>query len=265
MIPIGTHRAAPSPVVLAENVRKSFGEGAARIEVLKGVNLMIYPGELTLLMGPSGSGKSTLMATLSGLARPDEGTVTLLDQSIWNLTADQLDQFRMRNCGFIFQGFNLFSSLTALAQVELVLGLLGIPSDEVRSRSLASLLEVGLDHRMHLRPAALSGGEKQRVAIARALAKTPRLLFADEPTSALDKHNGELVTKLLRRVAAEHDAAVLCVTHDTRLLEFADRIIRIDDGRIVADERPAPEPTTSLQSSLHVATHSAFPSHGLTP
>jgi putative ABC transport system ATP-binding protein len=238
MIPINSQQATPTPVVLAKNVRKSFGEGAARIDVLRGVDLMIYPGELTLLMGPSGSGKTTLMAVLSELACLDEGTVSLLEQSIWELKMDQIDTFRMQHCGFIFQGINLFSSLTALAQVEFVLGM---PPGEVSSRALASLAEVGLARHGQLRPAALPGGEKQRVAIARALAKAPRLLFADEPTSALDKHNGELVTKLLRRVAAEHNTAVLCVTHDTRLVEFGDRIIRIDDGRIVADERPLAE------------------------
>lgn len=241
MIPTNSQQATPTPLVLAKNVRKSFGEGAARIDVSRGVELMIYSDELALPMALSGSEKTTLMAMLSGLARPDEGTASLLEKSILELKMDQIDTFRMQGCHFIFQGFELFLSVTTLTQMELVLGLLGMPPWKVSSRALASLAEVGLSQRGYLRPAVLSGWDKQRVTIAHVLAKAPRLLFANEPTSALDTHNGELVTKLLSRVAAEHNTDVLCVTHDTRLIEFDNRIIRIDDGRIVADERSLTE------------------------
>ncbi len=226
------------PVLWARHVVKYFGSGELRAEVLKGLDIAIYPGELTLLMGPSGAGKSTVLAVLSGLLRPDEGEVWALGQALWTLQGSGIDDFRMRHCGFIFQGFNLFSALTAHEQVELVLGLTGVPHAEVAQRARQSLADVGLAPRAHLRPIELSGGEKQRVAIARALAKRPRLLFADEPTSALDGHNGQVVTALLRDAAHNQGAAVLCVTHDDRLVPHADRILHIEDGRITRDERP---------------------------
>jgi len=208
------------------------------MEILKGIDLTIHRGELTLLMGPSGSGKSTLMAVLAGLARPDQGTVSIMGTAIEDLSEAQVNDIRLRHCGFVFQGFNLFAALSAFDQVRLVLELTGAPAHDVEPRTRQALDDVGLGNKIHLRPGALSGGEKQRVAIARALVKRPALLFADEPTSALDRENGELVTRLLHRIAHDHDAAVLCVTHDSRLLPFADRVLKIDDGRLVADDRP---------------------------
>jgi putative ABC transport system ATP-binding protein len=230
----------PPPAVRAEGIRKSYGDGTARMEILKGIDLTIHLGELTLLMGPSGSGKSTLMAMLAGLSRPDTGSVSILGTPLAGLDEDGLNDIRLRHCGFVFQGFNLFGALSALDQVRLVLDLVGVPGREIDKRARSALSEVGLDGRLHLKPSALSGGEKQRVAIARALAKQPAILFADEPTSALDRGNGEIVTRLLRHVAHDRGAAVLCVTHDSRLLPFADRILRIEDGRLVGDERPKP-------------------------
>lgn len=230
----------PPPAVRAEGIRKSYGDGTARMEILKGIDLTIHQGELTLLMGPSGSGKSTLMAMLAGLSRPDTGSVSILGTPLADLDEDGLNDIRLRHCGFVFQGFNLFGALSALDQVRLVLDLVGVPGREIDKRARSALSEVGLDGRLHLKPSALSGGEKQRVAIARALAKQPAILFADEPTSALDRGNGEIVTRLLRHVAHDRGAAVLCVTHDSRLVPFADRILRIEDGRLVGDERPKP-------------------------
>jgi putative ABC transport system ATP-binding protein len=199
-----------------------------------------------MVMGPSGSGKSTLVAALSGLLRPDGGTVSALDQPLWDLKPGRIDRFRLDHCGFIFQGFNLFSALSALQQVAVVLKYKGYSKSEARDRAELALTEVGLGHRLNQRPAELSGGEKQRVAIARALAKDPQLLFADEPTSALDGENGQVVTRLLQRAAKQHGAAVICVTHDPRLEAFADRIIHIEDGQILDDRRvrPAVIPTT---------------------
>ncbi len=236
------------PAIRAEGIVKSYGSGATRMDILRGIDLVIHRGELTLLMGPSGSGKSTLMAVLAGLSQPDLGTVSILGQALHGLDEDALNDIRLRHCGFIFQGFNLFGALSALDQVRLVLDLTGTPAADIDPRARATLGQVGLADRLRLKPAALSGGEKQRVAIARALAKQPALLFADEPTSALDRQNGEIVTRLLARIARDHGAAVLCVTHDSRLLPFADRILRIEDGRIVGDERPAAH---TLQSHQH--------------
>ena len=230
--------------VRASGLTKSFKTGRSKIQVLKGVDFDAAGGEVTMVMGPSGSGKSTLIAALSGLLRPDEGKVVSLGQDIWKLNAGKNDRFRLDNCGFIFQGFNLFPALTALQQVTTVLKYQGLSPRKARDTAAEALTDVGLGHRLNQRPSALSGGEKQRVAIARALAKQPRLLFADEPPSALDGENGQIVTKLLQRAAKQHGAAVICVTHDHRLEAFADRVISIDDGIITGDVRPSHAPPT---------------------
>ncbi|PWC83311.1 ABC transporter ATP-binding protein [Azospirillum sp. TSH100] len=227
-----------TPALSARHLCKSYSSGDSRMDILKGIDLTARCGELTLLMGPSGSGKSTLMAVLAGLSRPDRGTVSILGQPIDGLGEDELTALRLRHCGFIFQSPNLFGALSALDQVRLVLQLTGAPASEIDARAWQGLKEVGLGDRAHLKPSAMSGGEKQRVAIARALVKNPTLLFADEPTSALDRNNGDLVIRILRRIAHRNGAAVLCVTHDNRLVGHADRIVTMDDGRIVADERP---------------------------
>ncbi len=228
-----------SASLTARGLVKSFKSGKNRVEVLKGVDFSAQHGDVTMVMGPSGSGKSTLIATLSGLLRPDAGEVTALDTRLWTLSPGRIDRFRLDHCGFIFQGFNLFSALTALQQVSTVLKYKGLSPSAARERAALALHEVGLGHRLHQRPSELSGGEKQRVAIARALAKDPALLFADEPTSALDGENGQVVIRLLQRAAKAHGAAVVCVTHDPRLEAYADRVIHIEDGRILA-EPPAP-------------------------
>lgn len=218
----------------ARGLTKSFGKGAARVEILKGIDLQIESGEIALVMGPSGSGKSTLLAAVSGLMKPDSGSVVALGTDIWSMGRGKIDKFRLHNCGFIFQGFNLFPALTASQQIEALLKFVGIRSAE-RKRTAREMLEaVGLGHRVNYRPEKLSGGEKQRVAIARALAKRPRLVFADEPTSALDGENGQLAMDLLRKAAKEQGATVLCVTHDVRLARYADRIITIEDGLITS-------------------------------
>jgi putative ABC transport system ATP-binding protein len=223
--------------IVATRLVKRFRTGRTFVEVLKGVDFDADHGDVTMVMGPSGSGKSTLVAALSGLLRPDEGRVTALGESLWDMPPGRLDRFRLDHCGFIFQGFNLFSALTALQQVTTVLKYQGHSSAKARELAAQALDEVGLTPRMHQRPAELSGGEKQRIAIARAIAKQPKLLFADEPTSALDGENGQVVIRLLRRAAKQHGAAVICVTHDPRLEAYADRVIHIEDGRILDDRR----------------------------
>ncbi len=232
---------------------KSYKTGRTRIQVVKSVDFEADAGELTMVMGPSGSGKSTLIAMLSGLLRPDEGEVTALGQPLWKMSSGKIDKFRLDNCGFIFQGFNLFNSVNALGQVSMVLRYAGKTPGEAKKKAALALAEVGLSHRLGLRPAELSGGEKQRVAIARAIAKEPKLLFADEPTSALDGENGQVVIRLLQRAAKEHGTAVICVTHDPRLQAFADRIIHIEDGKILDDRRA--DPLSPAEPSHH---HPAF-------
>ncbi len=233
----------------AKGLTKRFKSGKSFVEVLKGVDFDARHGDLTMVMGPSGSGKSTLIAALSGLLRPEAGRVDTLDvDDLWKLSSGKIDRFRLDHCGFIFQGFNLFPALTALQQVEVVLKFQGLSKSAARKRAREALEEVGLGPRLHQRPSSLSGGEKQRVAIARALAKDPQILFADEPTSALDGENGQVVIRLLRRAATEHGAAVICVTHDPRLEEWADRVIRIEDGVIIDDQRRTPNPDATLAS-----------------
>jgi putative ABC transport system ATP-binding protein len=218
----------------ARGLTRSFGKGVMRTQVLKGVDLQVQQGEIVLVMGPSGSGKSTLLAAVSGLTRPDGGKVTVLGEDLWSLSRTRIDRFRLKNCGFIFQGFNLFAALTAQQQIEAVLRYCGLSPKERENAARDALISVGLGHRLNNRPDKLSGGEKQRVAIARALAKKPKLIFADEPTSALDGENGQIVMELLRSCAREQGATVVCVTHDLRLAAYADRIITIEDGRITS-------------------------------
>ena len=236
---------ASEHAIQAHGLYKRFKTGRSHIEVLKRVDFDALHGDVTMVMGPSGSGKSTLVAALSGLLKPDEGKVCALGQDLWSLRQGKIDRFRLDHCGFIFQGFNLFSALTALQQVQIVLKFQGVPKAEARRRAADALTEVGLEMRMNQRPSELSGGEKQRVAIARALAQQPPLLFADEPTSALDGENGQVVIKLLQRAAKAHGAAVICVTHDPRLEAYADRIVHIEDGHMLGDRRVAhAQPTT---------------------
>jgi len=222
--------------VSARGLTKRFKTGRTHIEVLKNVDFEALPGHVTMVMGPSGSGKSTLIAALSGLLRPDDGKVTVLGEDLWSRRAGKIDRFRLDHCGFIFQGFNLFPALTALEQVATVLRYKGMKRRAAREKAIAALTEVGLSNRLNNRPDAMSGGEKQRVAIARALAKDPSIIFADEPTSALDSESGQVVVRMLRRAATEHGAAVICVTHDLRLEQYADRLVRMEDGRILSDE-----------------------------
>lgn len=239
-----TATAPAGPALRAEGIAKAFVSGKVRTQVLDGLTLSIEAGELTLISGPSGCGKSTLLAILSGLQKVDAGRVIALGSELGGLDSRALERFRLLHTGFVFQGFNLFPALTALEQVELPLHYLGLSSRQARERAAQSLDEVGMTPRMHLRPSELSGGEKQRVAIARALAKQPELLFADEPTSALDAANGQTIIDILHRIARTHGTTVLCVSHDPRLIRHADRVLSMEDGRILSDRRPAPPAAT---------------------
>lgn len=231
-------QASISPSIEGQGIRKSFASGSINIQVLWDFSIEVLPGELTLISGPSGCGKSTLLSILSGLQCCDSGRVSALGQDLSRLSPRALESFRLKHTGFVFQGFNLFTALTASEQVELPLGYLGLPRRECRQRARQALDAVGLSHRCELRPAALSGGEKQRVAVARALAKRPQLLFADEPTSALDAASGQNVVDLLRRISDEYGTTVLCVSHDPRVIRHADRVLAMEDGRIQRDWRP---------------------------
>ncbi|MGA7296774.1 MAG: ABC transporter ATP-binding protein [Rhodanobacteraceae bacterium] len=223
--------------LIAENIGKSFASGELVTTVLDGLSLHVAKGELTLISGPSGCGKSTLLSVLSGLQKVDHGRVYALGENLAHLDMRALERFRLHHTGFVFQGFNLFPALTAQEQVELPLQYLGLPMPVVSQRATEALREVGMLARHKLRPSQLSGGEKQRVAIARALAKNPALLFVDEPTSALDAANGQIVIDMLRNIAHRHGTTVLCVSHDPRLVAHADRVLSMEDGRILDDQR----------------------------
>jgi len=232
---------AAARALVAEDLAKAYSSGALRTSVLDGLALSLGERELTLVLGPSGSGKSTLLALLSGLLKPDRGRVIALGEDLWRLSRTGLEKFRLHHTGFVFQGFNLFPALSAIEQVMLPLDYLGLDRNTAYNRARAALEEVGLGERVQLKPIEMSGGEKQRVAIARALAKKPQLLFADEPTSALDTANGKVVIDSLHRVARVYGATVVCVSHDHRLVTSADRVITIQDGRILSDLTPTRE------------------------
>lgn len=226
-----------APVLEARHLIRGFGEGDTRTVAVNDVSLELYPGQMTLLMGPSGSGKSTLLAVLSGLLHPESGKVFSLGNDLWAMSDRQRERFRLRHCGFIFQGYNLFPSLSARQQLEMVLRWgEGLSSREARRRTDEMLALLGLGKKGALRPAELSGGEKQRVAIGRALVKEPQLCFADEPTSALDWAHGEQVIELLRAAAHERGAAVLVVAHDSRIIPFCDRMFLMEDGVLHEEE-----------------------------
>jgi putative ABC transport system ATP-binding protein len=227
----------------ARGLSKAYRIGKTRQQVLKNVDFNAFHGQVTMVMGPSGSGKSTLIAALSGLMRPDEGEVLALGENLWNKSGRNVDRFRLEHCGFIFQGFNLFPALDAVGQVVQVLRYCGVRKRQAQTRATTVLESVGLGQRLHQKPAELSGGEKQRVAIARALAKSPALIFADEPTSALDSRNGHVVIQLLHQAAKDRGAAVIVVTHDPRLEAHADRVISMEDGKILNDRMISPPPS----------------------
>ena len=228
---------ATAPSLEAVRLEKSFVSGIVQVHVLQGLSVSLQPGELSLISGPSGCGKSTLLSLMSGLQKPDGGRAMALGQDLAKMSIGALEKFRLRHTGFVFQGFNLFPALTALEQVQLPLGYMGLKNNETLRRAKDALDEVGLSHRSHMRPAQLSGGEKQRVAIARAIAKQPQLLFADEPTSALDAESGQRVIDLLHRAARSHGTTVLRGSHDPRLVRQADRVLGMEDGAIRSDWR----------------------------
>jgi putative ABC transport system ATP-binding protein len=231
------------PILCAAGLRKVFRDGEKVNTVVDGAAVQLHRSEVVALVGPSGSGKSTLLALLSGLLRPDAGRVTVAGEDLWAGDGAHLETHRSRHFGFVFQGYNLFPALTARQQLEITLRWTqGVHAREARRRSERMLDRLGLGGRMNLRPAQLSGGEKQRVAVGRALVKNPALVFADEPTSALDWAHGQNVVALLRDAAHDCRAAVLIVTHDPRVVQFADRGLKMGSGRVAAVATREPEP-----------------------
>ena len=218
--------------VRCRGVHKSFGEGVTRLHVLRGVDFEARYGQMTFLLGPSGSGKTTLLSIIAGLLHHDEGSVTVLGQDLTKLRNGEGALFRLYNVGFVFQQFNLIPALTAAENAAVPLLAAGVPRRQALERARAMLADLGMAHRADVLPNKLSGGEQQRVAFARALIQDPKLVICDEPTSALDGPTGRHVMELLRNIAVQPDRAVVVVTHDARILDFADCVAEISDGVI---------------------------------
>ncbi|MEB3356663.1 MAG: ABC transporter ATP-binding protein [Synechococcales bacterium] len=216
--------------IAATGIDMVYQTGSQTFQALKGVDIAVPTGVMQMVVGPSGAGKTTLLLILAGLLTPTQGQIHLLGQDVTQYSRRQLDRFRLKNIGILFQESNLLRSLTALENVTATLSLKGIHGRAAQQEAHRLLAAVGLDDRAHHLPRQLSGGQQQRVAIARALAGNPALLIADEPTAALDSANGHRVVESMRQLAKEQGSTVLIATHDPRILNFADRIAHLNDG-----------------------------------
>jgi putative ABC transport system ATP-binding protein len=222
-------------VIQIRDVVKHYGSGASEVRALEGVDLDVRAGEVLALMGPSGSGKTTLLSIMGCILRATAGSVKIAGREMVGLPESEMPRVRLQHFGFIFQGFNLFPALTARENVEIALDLKRAPRRQARGRAEELLAGVGLAEKAGSHPADLSGGEKQRVAIARALAGDPPMILADEPTAALDSASGKTVMTILSSLAHQRARAVVIVTHDPRVLGYADRVVRMADGRMLAE------------------------------
>lgn len=221
-----------SNMLSIQQVSRHFGSGDARVDAVKGADFEIQPGEIVALVGPSGSGKSTLLSMIGALLRPSEGEVRLGGDDISRLKSADRTRLRLERMGFIFQGSNLVSYLTGLEQLQFIGKMLGTPSAEVDKRARKLLEELGMEKRMNHYPEEMSGGERQRIAIARSLMNEPEVILADEPTASLDSDRGRQVVELLANEVHSRNTAGILVTHDERLLDLADRVLRITDGEV---------------------------------
>jgi putative ABC transport system ATP-binding protein len=219
--------------VHCRGVTKTYGTGDARVMALRGVDLDVRRGELLMLVGPSGCGKTTLISVIAAILNQDSGNCEVLGQDLKNMDQNERTRFRGVSIGFVFQLFNLLPALNALENVSVPLLINGVSRKNAETRASETLMEVDLGARLNALPAQLSGGQQQRVAIARALVHDPKLIVCDEPTSSLDHETGRSVMNILRGIAKSPDRALIVVTHDPRIFEFADRIAHMDDGTII--------------------------------
>ena len=250
--------------VFCSDLTKVFGRGDTQVQALRGIDLEMRLGELTMLVGPSGSGKTTLLSVITGLLDATAGELVVLGERPSRLSPEDLVLFRRKNLGFVFQQYNLIPALTAAENVAVPLFANGVKRQHAVARGKELLATLGMAHRAQALPRELSGGEQQRVALARALIHEPRLIVCDEPTSALDGRTGHAVMELLSEMAVHPDRAVIIVTHDARIFDFADRIAHMDDGRIVnlEENRKNGVPTNRLipaPATLPPAESSATP------
>lgn len=244
--------------IKVRQLTKTYTEGSAKTSALGGVDLDVRSGELLMLMGPSGSGKTTLLSIMGCILTATSGSVRIAGREVSTLQEKDLPAIRLEHIGFVFQGFNLFPTLTAGENVELMLDLKKTPAAKAKKRAHELMDQIGLNDKYDAFPSDLSGGQKQRVAIARALAGDPGIILADEPTASLDSHTGRNVMEHMSRLAHQRGRAVVIVTHDSRVLDFADRIVKIEDGLIAAGGNPH---TAQMSDSLPLRS---LPLHGLT-
>ena len=223
--------------IVAKQLVKWFGEGESRTNAVQEVSFEIQYGEAFFLVGPSGSGKTTLLSMMSGILRPNSGSVLIDNTDIWSLQTDELADFRLNRIGFVFQDYHLFPRLTTAENVAIPLILKRRPWDEAIAEALKFLDIVGLKERANLPPVKLSGGEQQRVAIARAMVSQPDILIFDEPTASLDGESGKKIMAFVKSDILNEKRCVLVVSHDNRIFEFADRIMKMEDGKVTAIEK----------------------------
>jgi putative ABC transport system ATP-binding protein len=227
----------PEAILAAKNVSVSYGSSGTQVRALDDVSLSFDTGDLTLIMGPSGSGKTTLLSLLGCLMTPDDGSVFVDGSEVTSLDERERTKLRRGQIGFIFQAFRLFHSLSAFENVMIAAEIGGTRDQERSDAAHQSLEKLGLGEKLHLKPNALSGGEKQRVAIARALLANPKILLADEPTAALDAKAGRQIGEILRDLAVQQKRTIVVVSHDHRWANFAHRTVVLEDGRVVDDRR----------------------------
>jgi len=224
-------------VIETKNLHKIYKSGEVEVHAVRGIDLQIEEGEFTAIVGPSGSGKTTLLNLIGGLDQPTLGTVIIGGTDITRLKDNEIIDFRLWNIGFVFQAYNLIPVLTAKENIEFIMHLQGRPKAKREKRAMQLLTEVGLAERANNRPSQLSGGQQQRVAVARALASKPKFVLADEPTANLDSVSTENLLDIMERLNREENMTFIFSTHDQRVIRKAHRIIRIEDGRIVSDEK----------------------------
>ncbi|CAN0625644.1 putative hemin import ATP-binding protein HrtA [Burkholderia multivorans] len=221
----------------AHGINKWFGEGDARTQALRDVSMQARFGEMLLIVGPSGSGKTTLLSVISGILRPESGTVSIEGVDLWQQSNDAIAEFRLNRIGFVFQDYHLFPRLTTVENVAIPLILRRRPWDDAIAEALTYLDIVGLKNRAALPPVKLSGGEQQRVAIARAIVSQPDLLILDEPTASLDGDTGRVIIDFVKHDVLNDKRCIVIVTHDSRIFEYADRILRMEDGKLNGIDR----------------------------
>lgn len=224
-------------IIQIRDLHKIYDGSQIEVRAVDGINLTIDQGEFTAVVGPSGSGKTTFLNLLGGLDRPTSGEVVIDGTNIWKLSSGRLIDFRLRNIGFVFQAYNLIPVLTAKENVEFIMELQGWPKKDRLERTRSLLQSVGLGDRLDSRPAKLSGGQQQRVAVARALASKPKFILADEPTANLDSKSTETLLDIMEKLNEEEKITFIFSTHDARVMKKAHRIITIEDGKVLRDER----------------------------